>query len=156
MAYDGDLRRPPWKHPIDHTILHRSREACDGHLEAGMEAGSIQTGHRLNEHTAQMSVATRWALMSGKYLGLGQTRSNPKGKVADHQLWASEAFAVVGSHRSPYCRAALGVHGELSDPYFSLPLSQQGMKADADSRFQSPQAISSAGFRKGGDPCPGR
>ena len=42
---------------LTHTILHRSREARDGHLQAGMEAGSIQTLRRLDEHTAQMSEA---------------------------------------------------------------------------------------------------
>ena len=42
---------------LTHTILHRSREARDGHLQAGMKAGSIQTLRRLDEHTAQMSEA---------------------------------------------------------------------------------------------------
>ena len=42
---------------LTHTILHRSREARDGHLQAGMEAGSIQTLRRLDEHTTQMSEA---------------------------------------------------------------------------------------------------
>jgi hypothetical protein len=42
---------------LTHTILHRSREARDGHLQAGMEAGSIQTLRRLDEHTARMSEA---------------------------------------------------------------------------------------------------
>jgi PhnB protein len=33
---------------LTHTILHRSREARDGHLQAGMELGTIQTLCRLN------------------------------------------------------------------------------------------------------------
>ena len=39
---------------LTHTILHRSREARDGHLQAGMEAGTVQTLRRLDEHTARM------------------------------------------------------------------------------------------------------
>jgi uncharacterized protein YndB with AHSA1/START domain len=39
---------------LTHTILHRSREARDGHLQAGMEAGAIQTLGRLDEHAAGM------------------------------------------------------------------------------------------------------
>jgi uncharacterized protein YndB with AHSA1/START domain len=42
---------------LTHTILHRSREARDGHLQAGMEAGSIQTLLRLDEHAARISEA---------------------------------------------------------------------------------------------------
>lgn len=42
---------------LTHTILHRSRDARDGHLQAGMEDGSIQTLRRLDEHTAQRSEA---------------------------------------------------------------------------------------------------
>ncbi len=37
---------------LTHTILHKSREARDGHLQAGMEAGMIQTLHRLDEYSA--------------------------------------------------------------------------------------------------------
>ena len=39
---------------LTHTLRHSSREARDGHLQAGMEAGSIQTLHRLEEHAARM------------------------------------------------------------------------------------------------------
>ena len=42
---------------LTHTILHRSRRARDGHLQAGMEAGRIQTLRRLDEHTAHMCEA---------------------------------------------------------------------------------------------------
>ena len=40
---------------LTHTILHRSRELRDGHLQAGMEAGTVQTLNRLDELTAQMA-----------------------------------------------------------------------------------------------------
>ena len=40
---------------LTHTILHRSRETRDGHLQAGMEPGTIQTLRRLDEHAAQMA-----------------------------------------------------------------------------------------------------
>ena len=40
---------------VIHTILHRSREARDGHLQAGMEAGAVQTLRRLDVHSAQMA-----------------------------------------------------------------------------------------------------
>ena len=39
---------------LTHTIRHRSREVRDAHLQAGMEAGSIQMLRRLDEHTAHM------------------------------------------------------------------------------------------------------
>jgi uncharacterized protein YndB with AHSA1/START domain len=39
---------------LTHTIRHRSREARDGHLQAGMETGAIQSLHRLDERVAQM------------------------------------------------------------------------------------------------------
>jgi uncharacterized protein YndB with AHSA1/START domain len=42
---------------VTHGILHRSREARDGHLQAGMEAGSVQTLRRLDEHAARMAHA---------------------------------------------------------------------------------------------------
>lgn len=42
---------------LTHSILHRSREVRDAHLQAGMEAGTIQTLHRLDEHTARMAGA---------------------------------------------------------------------------------------------------
>jgi uncharacterized protein YndB with AHSA1/START domain len=42
---------------VTHSILHRSREARDGHLQAGMEAGSVQTLRRLDEHAARMAHA---------------------------------------------------------------------------------------------------
>ena len=46
--FDGGTR-------LTHTILHRSREVRDGHLQAGMEAGTVQTLKRLDELTAQMA-----------------------------------------------------------------------------------------------------
>lgn len=39
---------------LTHTIRHSSREVRDAHLQAGMEAGSIQMLRRLDEHTAHM------------------------------------------------------------------------------------------------------
>ena len=39
---------------VTHTIQHKSREARDGHLQAGMQEGMVQTMNRLNEHTAVM------------------------------------------------------------------------------------------------------
>ena len=39
---------------VTHTILHKSREVRDGHLQAGMQEGMVQTLTRLNEHTASM------------------------------------------------------------------------------------------------------
>jgi uncharacterized protein YndB with AHSA1/START domain len=39
---------------LTHTIRHDSREARDGHLQAGMEAGTIHTLRRLDEHTLRM------------------------------------------------------------------------------------------------------
>lgn len=47
------------KTKLTHSILHRSREARDGHLQAGMEAGAIQTLRRLDEHVAHMPVGAR-------------------------------------------------------------------------------------------------
>ena len=40
------------KTKLTHSILHRSVEARDGHLKAGMEAGTVQTLNRLAEHVA--------------------------------------------------------------------------------------------------------
>src|SRR5207245_1921796 len=37
---------------LTHSILHRSVEARDGHLQAGMEVGTVQTLNRLAEHVA--------------------------------------------------------------------------------------------------------
>jgi uncharacterized protein YndB with AHSA1/START domain len=37
---------------VTHTILHKSREVRDGHLQAGMQEGMVQTLLRLDEHTA--------------------------------------------------------------------------------------------------------
>ncbi|HTB96416.1 MAG TPA: SRPBCC domain-containing protein [Terracidiphilus sp.] len=34
---------------LTHTIRHRSRQIRDGHLQAGMEAGTIQSLHRLDQ-----------------------------------------------------------------------------------------------------------
>ena len=42
---------------LTHSILHRTREVRDGHLQAGMEAGTIQTLNRLDEHVAAMAQA---------------------------------------------------------------------------------------------------
>ena len=39
---------------VTHTIRHKSREVRDGHLQAGMQEGVIQTLTRLSEHTAGM------------------------------------------------------------------------------------------------------
>ena len=39
---------------VTHNILHKSREVRDGHLQAGMQEGMVQTLMRLNEHTAVM------------------------------------------------------------------------------------------------------
>ena len=39
---------------LTHTILHNSREVRDGHLQSGMQEGTVQTLTRLNEHTARM------------------------------------------------------------------------------------------------------
>jgi uncharacterized protein YndB with AHSA1/START domain len=36
------------------TVLHQSAEARNGHLQAGMEAGAIQTMERLAEHVASV------------------------------------------------------------------------------------------------------
>jgi uncharacterized protein YndB with AHSA1/START domain len=47
---DGNTR-------LSHSILHRSREARDGHLQAGMEDGMVQTLNRLAEHTAFLAEA---------------------------------------------------------------------------------------------------
>jgi uncharacterized protein YndB with AHSA1/START domain len=39
---------------VTHTILHKSREARDGHLQAGMQAGMVQTLQRLDEYSANL------------------------------------------------------------------------------------------------------
>lgn len=39
---------------LRHVILHKSREVRDGHLQAGMEAGTVQTLQRLHQHTGEM------------------------------------------------------------------------------------------------------
>ena len=39
---------------LTHTILHRSRQARDGHLQAGMETGAIQSLHHLDELTEML------------------------------------------------------------------------------------------------------
>jgi uncharacterized protein YndB with AHSA1/START domain len=39
---------------VTHTVQHKSREFRDGHLQAGMQQGIIQTLTRLNTHTARM------------------------------------------------------------------------------------------------------
>jgi uncharacterized protein YndB with AHSA1/START domain len=40
---------------LTHTLLHASREVRDGHLQAGMEQGAIQTLNRLDKLTAEIS-----------------------------------------------------------------------------------------------------
>ena len=42
---------------LTHSILHASRQVRDGHLQAGMEAGTIQTLNRLDQHVATMTEA---------------------------------------------------------------------------------------------------
>jgi uncharacterized protein YndB with AHSA1/START domain len=37
---------------VTHAILHKSREVRDRHLQAGMQAGMIQTFHRLDEYVS--------------------------------------------------------------------------------------------------------
>jgi uncharacterized protein YndB with AHSA1/START domain len=39
---------------VTHILQHKSRSARDGHLQAGMQEGTIQTLTRLYEHTAVM------------------------------------------------------------------------------------------------------
>ena len=40
---------------LTHTIQHRSKEVRDGHLQAGMEEGTIQIFNRLDQHVANLS-----------------------------------------------------------------------------------------------------
>jgi uncharacterized protein YndB with AHSA1/START domain len=40
---------------LTHSILHNSKEVRDGHLQAGIEAGTIQTLNRLDDHVASMA-----------------------------------------------------------------------------------------------------
>jgi uncharacterized protein YndB with AHSA1/START domain len=39
---------------VTHTILHKSREVRDAHLQAGMQEGTVQTLTRLDKHAAAM------------------------------------------------------------------------------------------------------
>jgi uncharacterized protein YndB with AHSA1/START domain len=39
---------------VTHTIQHKSREVRDGHLQAGMQEGAVQTLIRLDKHAASM------------------------------------------------------------------------------------------------------
>ena len=39
---------------VTHTILHKTREVRDAHLQAGMQEGTVQALTRLNEHVALM------------------------------------------------------------------------------------------------------
>ena len=39
---------------LTHTIRHRSRQARDGHLQAGMEEGTVQSMRRLNDRAETM------------------------------------------------------------------------------------------------------
>lgn len=41
---------------VTHNILHRSREVRDGHLQSGMEAGTVQTLRRLDEYAARLAL----------------------------------------------------------------------------------------------------
>jgi uncharacterized protein YndB with AHSA1/START domain len=45
------------KTKLTSSLLHKSKEARDGHLQAGMEAGMAQTLNRLAEHTALLAEA---------------------------------------------------------------------------------------------------
>jgi uncharacterized protein YndB with AHSA1/START domain len=42
---------------VSHTILHRSREARDGHLQSGMEAGTLQMFEHLDQHAERMAAS---------------------------------------------------------------------------------------------------
>ena len=46
---------------VTHRILHRSREVRDGHLQSGMEAGSVQTLRRLDAYVARMGASSTTA-----------------------------------------------------------------------------------------------
>ena len=59
------LGRPEWLNTVTldeaqgttlvtHILRHKSRAARDGHLQAGMEQGAVETLRRLDEHTAAM------------------------------------------------------------------------------------------------------
>lgn len=43
------------KTKLTNSLLHASREARDGHLQVGMEAGMVQTLNRLAERAAVMA-----------------------------------------------------------------------------------------------------
>lgn len=43
---------------LTHTIRHASRQARDGHLHAGMEAGTIHSFHQLDQEVERMLTAT--------------------------------------------------------------------------------------------------
>jgi len=45
------------KTKLTNSLLHASREARDGHLQAGMKAGMVQTLNRLAERAAAMAEA---------------------------------------------------------------------------------------------------
>lgn len=45
------------KTKLTHSILHRSVEVRDAHLRVGMEAGTVQTLNRLEQHVALMTEA---------------------------------------------------------------------------------------------------
>ena len=40
---------------LTHRLLHKSVEVRNGHLQAGMEAGTVETLNRLDEHLASMA-----------------------------------------------------------------------------------------------------
>ena len=43
------------KTKLTHSLLHRSKEVRDGHLQAGMEEGTIQTFNRLDQHVSKLA-----------------------------------------------------------------------------------------------------
>jgi len=43
------------KTKLTHSILHRSREARDGHLQSGMEHGAAEQMRRLDEHVGNLA-----------------------------------------------------------------------------------------------------
>jgi uncharacterized protein YndB with AHSA1/START domain len=50
-AIDGGTR-------LTHIVRHKTQEARDGHLQAGMEAGEIQALQHLDEHTSREAGTT--------------------------------------------------------------------------------------------------
>ena len=50
-AIDGGTR-------LTHIVRHKTQEARDGHLQAGMEAGEIQALQHLDKHTSREAGTT--------------------------------------------------------------------------------------------------